>query len=219
MPNIQRKDRLRALETQVRQLYAEAARTLWQLGQCLTEVQRDALWLESGHSSFEAWLQDFGLVSRNTAYKAMRIAEHFSGEMAERFGPEKLDAGLRYLAATKQEEKAGDLVAVDIRVRADGGKWTSVAFADATARQINEAAVHLGQSRHARRIPADMRKRVEKLSGALPAAPKGTRQGDRVRLVRGTDGRLAVTFRSVPVDEIDAFLEAVRAALGSGDGS
>ena len=217
MPPLTRRDRLRTLETQLRQLYADAARTLWELGRVLTEVQREALWRESGHASFEQWLQDFGLVGRSTAYKAMRISEHFSGEMAARFGPEKLDAGLRYLSATRQEEQAGDLLAVDIRVRGDRGKWTSVPFADATVAQIHEAARNVDQTRSQRNIPTDIRKRVEQLADALPAAPRGTRQGERVKLLRAADGRLAVTFRSVPIDEIDAFLSAVREALGSGE--
>jgi hypothetical protein len=47
----------------------------------------------------------------------------------------------------------------------------------------------------------------------LPAAPRGLASRNRARITRGKDGRLALSISAVPLDEIDALIDALRATL------
>ena len=63
------------------------------------------------------------------------------------------------------------------------------------------------------RIPSGLRKQMGRLADALPPAPKGTSRGERVRLARGKDGQLAVSFQAIPLDDLGAFVELLRVHL------
>lgn len=128
----------------------------------------------------------------------------------------KLDAALRYLRATRRDEQPGDLLAAEISGRDEDGRFTSVSLHEASALQITEAARAIeNQPRCGRQPPAAMKKKAKKLSSRLPEAPKGlgVTEAKRVSLRRGDDGRVAVTFRSVPMDQIEEFLNIVREEL------
>ena len=84
---------------------------------------------------------------------------------------------------------------------------------DATAAQVNRAIALVHEARKGgARIPADWQAKAKRLSSALP----GTGHGQRVRVTRDRQGRVAMTFTSVPVEEIEAFIAALREHLGSG---
>ena len=141
-------------------------------------------------------------ISRSTAYRFMRIAEHFNAEIAKRYGPDKLEAALRYLQTTPVDEQPGDLLAAEIRIRDQSGRFETVALHDATATQIREAIALLRDAKRAgQRIPTKIRQRAERLIEALPPPPKGTTRGDRVRLTRGKDGNLAVSFHGIRLED------------------
>ena len=67
------------LEALIRADSAEAARRLWRIGTALLEVRRDELWRHRDCGSFNDWLQGYSVLSRPTAYRAMQVAEQFSG--------------------------------------------------------------------------------------------------------------------------------------------
>ncbi len=86
----------------------------------------------------------------------MRIAKHFSAEIAGRYGVTKLDAAMRYLRATRADEQPGDLLAVDVLVRMPNGRYKSLSLHRASAAQIEQAARTLEHNKSARsrgRIP------------------------------------------------------------------
>jgi hypothetical protein len=83
-----------------------------------------------------------------------------------------------------------------------------------TATQIREATALLFDAKRAgMRIPSGLRKQMGRLADALPPAPKGTTRGERVRLSRGKDGQLAVSFQAIPLDELGTFLALLKAHL------
>ena len=124
-----------------------------------------------------------------------------------------------YLKETPADEQAGDLLAAQIRIRTESGRFRNLSLHEATATQIDEAAALLRASKKGgQRIGRAMRKRLEQLAEALPAAPTGTRAGRRVRATRGRDGRVALTFQAIPADELVAFAAAIVAHARKGDG-
>ena len=153
-------------------------------------------------------------ITRRTAYRFMRIARHFNAEIANRYGPDKLDAALQYMEATPADEQPGDLLATEIRIRNDSGRYDTLALHEATATQIREATALVREAKRAgQRIPATLRQRIQRLAKALPPPPKGTSRGDRVRVTRGKDGNLAVSFHAIPLDGVDTFLALVKEHL------
>lgn len=212
--SIDRRNRLHSLEAEVEQRWAEAARNLWQVGRCLLEVRDEELWRDDGHLTFDAWLDsDRVCVGRVSGYKALRVAEHFGGEMAARFGTEKLNAAVSYLQATSKEEKPGDLLALDVRLRGEDGRWHNVPFVDASTAQIRQAIQLLGERRRGSRVPKELHSKISTLNAALPKVAEGRFKTTKVTVKRRRNGQLMLSMQEVPIEDLDAFIAAVRAHL------
>ncbi len=176
------------------------------------------LYREGGYQSLTEWAEGEHRLSRFTLTKAMAIAQHFSADMAERFGTEKLVSTYRYLQATRREEEAGDALALTFPVQRNG-RFASVPFAEATYREIDSSRRRLVASQRSggEPVPRTLTERVKDLTAALPPAPKGSRRGERVRVERARDGRSMFSFSAIPEEDLPAFIEALRAhLLGSG---
>ena len=172
------------------------------------------MWRSDEFASFDDYLERAVSISRSTAYRFMRVAQHFNAEIARRYGVEKLEAAIRYLQATPTEERPGDLLAAEIRLRDESGRFTTLSLHEATAAQIREATALLFDAKRAgMRIPSGLRKQIGRLADALPPAPKGTTRGERIRLARGKDGQLAVSFQAIPLDELGTFLALLKGHL------
>ena len=210
----ERKARLGALQAEIRRLYADTARSVWHIGACLLEIQRSELWREGGHTSFATWLVESSQpISAASAWKGMRIAQHFSAEMAARFGSEKLDAAVGYLGATVKDEQPGDLLAVQVRIRGEGGVWTAVPFAEASTGQIREATRALGHKKRVTWAPPEVRAQVAKLNKTLAKAPG--LGGAAVGVRRNRAGRVVLSMSGVPVDGLAAFFALAQGHLAT----
>lgn len=198
------RDRLHEINRRVAELKGRAALVLYELGALLGEVQQSELWRVGGFDSFDAWLSGAIDVSRATAWKAMRVARHFNAGMVERYGIEKLNAGLRYLELTGADEQPGDLVAADLRVRDAQGRFRSVPFHEASYREVVEAGRLLKQvrARHSG-PPGDAAAWAERVNGALAST------GGTARLRTRKDGAVLVDLRGVPLDQIAALAAAL----------
>lgn len=118
---------------------------------------------------------------------------------------------MAYISATPDDELPGDVFSARIRLRDDEGRFFSKSLHEATAGEVRQAIVLLGDARSGRgSIPRALRTRVKQLEKALPAAPRGTRAGPRVRLRRGKDGKVALSFQAIPLDELESFIETLR---------
>jgi len=214
-----RKRELARLTKEIAARKASIGRDLYSVGLRLARIEDEELWAAGGYDDFEDYLERGVDISRRSAYRFMRIASHFSAEIARRYGVTKLDAALRYLRATETDEQPGDLLASDILVRAPSGRYRSLPLHQASAAQIEQAARDLEQKRRARarsRIPRAWQQRAARLADRLPAAPPGIRTSERVHLSRASDGRLALSFSGIPADDLQAFVEALREELARG---
>jgi hypothetical protein len=207
-----RKARIRTIRSRIDALNKTAARTWCEFGSLFAEVKREELWRDDGADTFFDWLGTIGW-ERESARKAMLVAANFTPEMAETYGTEKLVAAVGYLEATRREEKPGELAALQVRYPGEDGRFATVPFPKATVAQVKAATKLVTQARPEKDRPeavARYDQAVALLVDAMPAAPAGLGKGKRVAVEVGTDGRPAVTFHAIPVDELEAFFDAVR---------
>jgi hypothetical protein len=202
--------RLGRLTDEIVALRGKMGRDLFEIGRRLVEVHEGSLWESGGVGSFEDYLERAVDLSRTTAYRFMRVAQHFNREFAYRYGPVKLDAGLRLLRATAADERPGDVLASKVTVQ-DGGRFRALSFHEASAKQIIEAARIVEARKRGRQRPRGVAKLRDELEAMLPDAPEGTARGRRVRLSQGRDGRVAVSFAALPLDDLEAFAKALLA--------
>jgi len=209
------RDTLRHLTREILERKARAAKTLYEIGARLNRIANERLYEADGFEHFGDYLEAELDISPRTARRFMRIARHFNAQIAARYGSGKLDAALQYMSVTPQDERPGDILSATIRLRDEEGQFTTTVLHDASESEIRSATALLLDAREAsKRIPQKLRRRTDALAKALPSAPTGMGRGDRVRLGRGKDGRLAATFSAIPLDELDDFLEAVKEHLG-----
>lgn len=212
--------RLREATDRVRVLKAEGARVLYELGLTLREVEDQALWRAGGHGSFTAWLEDEVEVARTTARRAIEVARHFNADIAVRYGFDKLSLGLRYMALTRNVEQPGDLIAADLRLRGADGRFDSVPFHTATVAQLQDAVAELVARAQGKRLGKndELGVRLAALAKVLPPPPKGmSPAAERVTVAKTRSGKVALTFRQIPLDELDVFIEALRGLREQGE--
>lgn len=210
--------RLREIDAEIAHLRDQGARVLYRLGVLLREVDTDELWRESGEPSFAAWLENQADIGRSTAYRAIAVVTHFNEDIAARYGVDKLYQGLRYLELTRRVEQPGDLIALDLRLRDERGRYITVPFHTASVRQVQDAIALLGERGNAQvRLEEALEARLSRLESALPAPAAGLRPAkQRVEVVRTRGGRVSLSFRQIPLDELEGFVDAIRRELLEG---
>jgi len=203
--------RLREVTARIEQIGTQAGRLMWELGGLLTEVEQTELWRTTPHGGFLEWIDGAMKFSRQTARKYQQIHAHFSADMAERYGSEKLVAGLAYLAQTKREEEPGDLVATTIRVRTTEGTFASVPFPLASVRQIRQATLFLAGANRADEAPSAPAEaeRVGRLTAALAAEGLSA----RVTVTGGRDGVARYAIQELSATEIGQVLALLQRHL------
>jgi hypothetical protein len=208
------RERLDRLTREIGERRATIGRDIWEIGIRLDEVRRGELWRAGRYASYDDYLRRAAKLSRRTASRFIRIAAHFSREIARTYGVEKLEAILRWEDATPAAELPGDLAAAQIRLRDERGRFYRKALHDAQSSEILDAVALLEEAkRGAHGIPASVKKKAARLSAALPPPPAGVRSAGRVRVTRAKDGALSVSFTAIPLAELDAFLRAVEEHL------
>lgn len=206
-----RRAALRVLTREILESKAMAAKSLYEIGARLNRVNDEALFEAGGYARFGDYLEHEVAISTRNASRFMRIARHFNARIAARYGAGKLDAALHYMEVSPAKEEPGDLLSAEIRVRDPAGQFKNLTLHAATETEIRDAtALVVEAKRGGLRIPKTVRHKSAALAKAMPPPPRGMARGNRVRLSRGSDGRLAATFAAIPLDELEEFLDAVR---------
>jgi hypothetical protein len=118
------------------------------VGSRLFEIRERGLWAAHGHESFDEYLRDEAQIHPRTASKYIRVARAFDEEVAKRYGPDKLDAVLRYLAATAQEAPP-DVAKLTLAIPMKGRRVEHKTVDEASVREIGRAATALNVRRQA----------------------------------------------------------------------
>jgi len=191
-------------------LKRDVAKNLHAMGVRLTRIKKDALWEQGDYTGFDDFLERGVALGRTTAYELIRISRSFAEPVAEQHGYDKLRAAMSWMATAPKEEQTGDVFSSPIKLRDDSGRFEIKPMHDATATEIREATEILRDARAgSARITRDVKDRIRRLETQLPEAPRGTQSGQRIRLRRGRDGKIAVTFQAIPLDELRAFISAL----------
>lgn len=192
-------------------LKRDVAKNLHAMGVRLARIKEEALWEDGGYTGFDDYLERGVELGRTTAYELIRISRSFAEPVAAQHGYDKLRAAISWMATAPKEEQTGDVFSSPIKVRDDAGRFETKPMRDASATEIREATELLRDARAgSARITREVKERLRLLETQLPDAPRGTQSGQRIRLRRGRDGKIAVTFQAIPLDDLRAFISALQ---------
>lgn len=191
-------------------LKRDVAKNLHAMGVRLARIKEEALW-EQGYTGFDDYLARGVELGRTTAYELIRISRSFAEPVAAQHGYDKLRAAISWMATAPKEAQTGDVFSSPIKLRDDAGRFETKPMRDASATEIREATELLRDARAgSARITQEVKERLRHLETQLPDAPQGTQSGQRIRLRRGRDGKIAVTFQAIPLDDLRAFISALQ---------
>lgn len=183
---VDRQARLAELVALVKQRMTDVVASFWDIGEALSEVRRDKLYVVERHRTFEAFLSAHDLPGKTQAARLIAVARETPRAVAVKLGQEKTYALLGFTDATPEADTPADIA--DGR-KVFGGKTAGQASlrdierATREQRAKNESAKPKTKAQLARaRADAALRRRVaaELKATALPKATV-TVVGDVVR--------------------------------------
>ena len=108
----------------------------------------------------------------------------------------------------------GDALAADIQIRDEQGRFITLPLHEATTSQIEHATSLLKERRAAARRPAtEYVEAAARIASRLPPV-KGVSKKQRVKVKKGEDGEVFVSFRDVSVSDVQEFVKVVLEELG-----
>lgn len=190
----------------------------WKIGRALLQVSELNLHHARGFTTLDDYAAKRLDLSHDTTFQYMRVAEAFSESVVAAFGPERLDRGLRYIAATPEGEAASDLLTLKVRTRTADGAVREKDFAETSIDEIRAATTaERGETKPKRskaKDPATAAALLESVNAALDAAVgRAVAKDAEAKLRRDTKGREVLDLRGVPLTKAPAALRAVAKAL------
>lgn len=204
----------RNLKALCKSQYANA----WRIGRTLLQVSELNLHRARGFTTLDDYAAKQLDLSRDTTFQYMRVAEAFSESVVAAFGPERLDRGLRYIAATPESETPAQLPTLKIRTHAADGAVREKDFAEASIDEIRAAtAAERGEAKSKRPRaldPAAKASTLEAVNTALDAAVgRAAAKDAEAKIRRDAKGRDLLDLRGLPLAKAHAALKAVAKAL------
>jgi hypothetical protein len=204
----------RATKT-IRGLQKDVARNAWRIGRSLALVAELGLHRARGFASLEEYAAKSLDLTAGTAFLYMRVAQAFSETAVATYGAERLDRGLRYIAATPEDEAPKELPTLKVRVRDDAGAVREKDFSEVTLVELRAATKAEREAARPRtkRAAEDTASLLERVNAALDAAvgPSVARAAE-VRL-RESGGKAVMDVRGVPRARATAAFRAIATAL------
>jgi hypothetical protein len=146
-------------------------------------------------------------ISRSVLATYGAVAREFSQEVSLRFGITRLQLLLTYKKATKIELNHDEPGGTFILVPNQDGELTPTLFAHCSVENLRNALAHLRTSKEDKPIPSEERARYDQYrEGVTGRFPKGS--SVRV-LMRNQQGKGLITFKDVPISEVDKLVEAL----------
>jgi hypothetical protein len=152
-----------ALIERIERLKLGVAQAFYEMGRCLGELLEKKLHLSLGFVSFEAMLDERGLMSAMQAFKLIEVSRQFSKREAARLGPEKAYALVRHVARTKEKDDPAEYLLAGFPV---GGRRRPIdevtvrEILAATRTAVSRQHGERGESERARRDAESIRKKV-----------------------------------------------------------
>lgn len=204
----------RNLKTLCKSQYANA----WRIGRALLQVSELNLHHARGFTTLDDYAAKHLDLSRDTTFQYMRVAEAFSESVVAAFGPERLDRGLRYIAATPEQETPAQLPTLKVRTRTADGAVREKDFAEASIDEIRAATTaERGETKPKRPKaldPAAKTATLEAVNAALDASVgRAAAKDAEAKIRRDAKGRDLLDLRGLPLAKAQAALKAVAKAL------
>lgn len=146
-------------------------------------------------------------VSRSALSTYGAVARDFSQEVCARFGMTRLQLLLTYKKAAKVELNHDEPSSTFILVPGENGELTPTMFANCSVEDLRKALAHLRSPTESKPISEQERARYDQYrKGVTDRFPKGS----PVRvLMRNEEGKGLITFKDVPISEVDKLVEAL----------
>ncbi|MEO6417883.1 MAG: hypothetical protein ABIP39_00650 [Polyangiaceae bacterium] len=147
----------------VERLKLGIAQGFYEMGRCLGELLDKKLHLSLGFASFEAMLDERGVMSAMQAFKLIEVSRQFSKRDAVRLGPEKAYALVRHVARTKQTDDAAEYLLEGFPVGGRRRPIDEVTVRDilmATRTAVSRQQGERGESERARKDAESIRRKV-----------------------------------------------------------
>jgi hypothetical protein len=142
----------------------DIARAFYDVGSDLAELRDKRLYGSLGYATFDAMLEDRGVMSPQYARRLIQVVKAFDRDQAKRLGPEKAYALARYVARTAQDDDPAEYIAEGFPV--PGGRRRPIDevsvrdIANATRLAVFRQKGGHGVSERARRDAASAAKHV-----------------------------------------------------------
>ncbi len=146
----------------------DIARAFYDIGTALAELHEKKLYGALGYATFDAMLEDRDMMSGQYARRLIQIAGAFDREQAQRLGPDKAYALVRYVARTKQADDPAEYLLEGFPV--PGGKRRpidQVAARDITAATRMVVLRQKGEHSASERARRDAASAARKLQAKL----------------------------------------------------
>lgn len=159
------KSRALALLAEIASRKNEIARAFYDIGRALGELHAKKLYGSLGYATFDAMLEDKGLMSGQYARRLIQVARAFDRDQAQRLGAEKAYALVRYVALTKEADDPSDYLLEGFPI--PGGKRRPIdevparVIAAATRMIVLRQKGHHAASEQARRDAASAAREVQ----------------------------------------------------------
>jgi hypothetical protein len=213
------KDALARTTKQIQKLQKNVDRNAWEIGHLLSQASELGLAKAAGFASVEAYADATFSFSHSATFQYVRVARAFSQAATTRYGVEKLDRGLLYIAKTPENELPKDLPTLKIRVPTEDGGVVKKPFADVTANELrlgaqHEAKVHgTGKKSKQDVLLEPHAGAVARANRTLDAAVGKSNAALADVSIHARDGLVLVDVRNVPLTDAPAALAAIAKEL------
>jgi hypothetical protein len=101
----------RELVASIKERKISAARSFYEIGSALLELEQKRLWAVLGHDSLMKLVEAEALMSASQARKLMEVTRRYSRENATALGPDLAYAVARHVERTKAKDSVADILA------------------------------------------------------------------------------------------------------------
>jgi len=192
----------------MRELFAQANLNYFHVGLLyIYVVESDLLKGTEYKTALDFFCDNIQEVSRSALSTYGAVARDFSQEVCARFGITRLQLLITYKKAAKIELNHDEPGSTFILVPGENGDPVPKLFANCSVEELRKALAHLRSPTESKPISEEDRARYDQYrKGVTGRFPKGS----PVRvLMRNSEGKGFITFKDIPLSEVDKLVEAL----------
>lgn len=192
----------------MRELLAQETRNHFHVGLLYNYVVESDLLKGTKHkTALDFFCDNIQDVSRSALATYGAVARDFSQEVCARFGMTRLQLLLTYKKAAKLELNHDEPGGTFILVPGENDELTPKLFANCGVEDLRKALARLRAPTESKPIPAEDRARYDQYREGVTGRFS---KGSSVRvLMRNDEGKGLITFKDIPIAEVDKLVEAL----------